>query len=123
MVKSGKISVAQKTENGYKIEASELFRVFPKKETATATNEQMATPVMNDETLHLHVENARLNAELKAALEAVRKLEEDKEDFKRRLDEETEERRKKDIQLEDLREKSSQKPVEKRKGLFGWLAS
>ncbi len=76
-VSSGKLSVAEKNDDGsFKIDPAELFRVFPK-ETETQENEQLETPCetpMNTREIQL-----------------LERLNEDKdktiEDLRRRLDE------------------------------------
>ena len=42
-IKSGKMSVYEKTKAGFKLDPAEVLRVFPKK-TATSENEQLKTP-------------------------------------------------------------------------------
>jgi hypothetical protein len=54
-LKSGKLSYSEKTPAGYKIDTSELFRVFPRKPMETQQNERLATPVETVETALLQV--------------------------------------------------------------------
>ncbi len=50
-LKSGRLSCAEKTDNGYLIDTSELFRVFPPKQPETVEEARLDTPVGNRETL------------------------------------------------------------------------
>src|SRR3546814_13568062 len=50
-LKSGRLSYAEKTDNGYLIDTSELFRVFPPKQPETVEEARLDTPVGNRETL------------------------------------------------------------------------
>jgi len=59
-LKSGKLSYADKTPAGYKIDPAELFRAFPRKQPETVEIERLETP---KET----VETAVLRAQLEAA--------------------------------------------------------
>jgi hypothetical protein len=43
-LKSGKLSYSEKTSAGYKIDTSELFRVFPRKPLETPQSERLETP-------------------------------------------------------------------------------
>lgn len=62
-LKSGKLSYVEKTTAGYKIEASELFRVYPRQPQETEKAEQSATP-----------KETRDNSILQAKLDAQEKL-------------------------------------------------
>lgn len=71
MIKNGKLSVVDKTEKGYQIDPSELFRVFPQNSSTTGIDEQSKTPDIHSET---YIENIKLKAEidvLQAKLEAA----------------------------------------------------
>src|SRR3546814_14144072 len=50
-LKSGRLSDAEKTDNGYLIDTSELFRVVPPKQPETVEEARLDTPVGNRETL------------------------------------------------------------------------
>src|SRR3546814_1195925 len=50
-LKSGRLSYAEKTDNGYLIDTSELFWVFPPKQTETVEEARLDTPVGNRETI------------------------------------------------------------------------
>lgn len=59
-IDSGELSVAEKTARGFKIEASELFRVFPRKTPERSkSNENEQT-----ETVQERIENSILKAKL-----------------------------------------------------------
>ena len=70
-LKSGKLSYSEKTSAGYKIDASELFRVFPRKPLETQQNERLATPV---ETTELAVLRVRLDAAEQRAMDLSKQL-------------------------------------------------
>lgn len=114
-LKSGKISYISKDSSGYKIDPSELFRVFSKNEK-TGGLEQDNTPPKEQEQAILI---SKLQAELEASRKEVSKLESDKEDYKNRLNEESEERRKLTMMIADQREKPPEKPVQQRKKFLG----
>lgn len=97
---SGRISAHAKTSSGYQIDPAELFRVFPMKERGNGKNEQLETPKANTET---HYEIKVLEVQLEAAHEKIKTLEEDKEDYKARLDSESKERGKLFVRLTDER--------------------
>ena len=115
-VKTGRLSVYEKTDSGYRIAASELFRAFPPNGQANGQTEQILT----------HEPNS-LNRGLEREIELMRE-ERDRErrqfeatvdDLRRRLDGEAEERRKLTALLTDQRKPdppvlSPQKPVEGR---------
>ena len=42
-ISSGRLSYVEKNDNGYKIDASELFRVFPKKPIDTGSKDHLET--------------------------------------------------------------------------------
>lgn len=62
-IDNGELSVAEKTARGFKIEASELFRVFPRKTEERSVN----APVEQIETVEKHIENSVLKAKLELA--------------------------------------------------------
>ena len=85
-LKSGKLSYREKTKAGYVIEAAELFRAFPvntKNKKVTDQNGRSVTPN----------ETGGLQVKLEAALEQLRREREITADLQRRLDAESEERR------------------------------
>jgi hypothetical protein len=70
-LKSGKLSYSEKTSAGYKIDTSELFRVFPRKPLETPQNERLATPV---ETTEIAVLRVRLDAAEQRASDLSKQL-------------------------------------------------
>ena len=82
-LKSGKLSFRDRTDSGYVIDAAELFRVFPKETPQTVEIERSRTPVETPETV---AELAKLRAENTL-------LRDERDDLRRRLDAEAEERR------------------------------
>jgi hypothetical protein len=83
-IKNGRLSVHERTESGFKIAASELFRVFPPDERSP---EQTRTPA-----------NDPVNTAALIEMEGLRRenvlLRDERDDLRRRLDAESEERRK-----------------------------
>ena len=62
-IDNGELSVADKTARGFKIEASELFRVFPRKMEERSEN----APIEQIETGEERIENSILKAKLELA--------------------------------------------------------
>jgi hypothetical protein len=99
-IKNGRLSVHERTESGYRIAASELFRVFPPDERSieqvrTHANDQVNTAALI-EAEGLRRENALLRDE--------------RDDLRRRLDAEAEERRKLTALLTDQSRKPAAEP-------------
>lgn len=67
-LKSGKLSYFEKTSAGYKIEPSELFRIYPRKPQDTVADtivyKQYDTPEMNPDFIRLQVELEQLRERL-----------------------------------------------------------
>ena len=67
-LKSGKLSYFEKTSAGYKIEPSELFRVYPRKPqeivAATVVSERLDTSERNPDFIRLQVEVEQLRERL-----------------------------------------------------------
>jgi hypothetical protein len=106
-IKTGRLSVHERTESGFRIAASELFRAFPSDERPT---EQVRTPA-----------NEQVNTAALIEAEGLRRenalLRDERDDLRRRLDGEGEERRKLTAILTDQRQQ--QEP--ERKGFRGFL--
>lgn len=84
---SGKKVVNGKGGHGYQIDPAELFRVFPRKEKpSNDTAEILGTGT--------HRDNGMLQAKIEAKDEQIALLMSERDDLRRRLDSETEERRK-----------------------------
>tara|TARA_R110002110_G_scaffold88482_1_gene230459 strand:- start:1445 stop:1861 length:417 start_codon:yes stop_codon:yes gene_type:complete len=67
-LKSGKLSYFEKTSAGYKIEPSELFRIYPRKPQGTVSetvgSERLDTPERNPDFIRLQVEVEQLRERL-----------------------------------------------------------
>lgn len=81
-LKSGKLSYVEKTPAGYRIDPSELFRVFPPQRVETGQNERLETPL---ETAELAVMRVRLEAAEQRAADLVRELDRSHEEKMRLL--------------------------------------
>jgi len=113
-IKEGRLSAPKDTQGRYKIDPSELHRVFPL--TITDQSEKPTlTPASNHEN---HIEIERLRAELKAANTLSENMAETVTDLRERLDREGEERRQLTAMLTDQRTGQGAK-----RGLFGFLRS
>jgi transcriptional regulator with XRE-family HTH domain len=110
-LKEGRISYIEKTENGYKLDPSEVFRVFAKIEHRTGTNEQARTA-------NEHVEHKIFQKEIELLRERLADKEQENSKLWQRLDEESTERRKLTMILSDMREKQPEKLTERRKGFL-----
>src|SRR3954454_11602683 len=118
-IKTGKLAVHERTANGYQIAAAELFRVFRPDERQV---EQTLTPA-----------NDTLNTSALIELEGLRRenrlLRDERDDLRRRLDEEAEERRNLTAILTDQRTQAQPRQQQEppppapppRRGLRGWL--
>ena len=119
MIKNGKLSVAEKTDKGYKIEASELFRVFNIKPLQNPENEQSTTSKKPNYNPLKELEIQRLNDKILLLEKMIDSLETDKEDYKTRLDKSQDIIKQQTILISDMREKSEIKPVEPNKRFLG----
>lgn len=121
-IKNGNLSVVEKGKDGFKIDPSELFRVFPPSEQRTVDNEQSQT-----------LANSRVLNDSLSVKTLIEELQNDKEDYKRRLDnaEEritklTETISQQTLLIADMRS-ASQKAAEeqeqstRRRGFWDWL--
>jgi len=88
-LKSGRLSYAEKTDNGYLIETSELFRVFPPK-PETPAKPDTETPQGKQET---PMETVGLQREIQLLREQLQDREGTIDDLRQRLDRSDEERR------------------------------
>lgn len=89
-LKSGRLSYAEKTDNGYLIETSELFRAFPPKQPETVETARLETRSGNAETL---METGGLHREVELLREQLRDRDGVVDDLRQRLDKSEEERR------------------------------
>ena len=110
-IKSGKLSVHEKTKAGFQLDPSEVLRVFPKK-TEIAPNEQSETPVKHSVNSTLSTEVNALRQQIATAeLERTREREQltDRiESLQQMLADEKSERRQLTALLSDQREKSAE---------------
>ena len=88
-LKSGRLSYAEKTDNGYLIETSELFRVFPPK-PETVEGHRKETSSQGRET---SMETGGLQHEIRLLREQLHDREGTIDDLRQRLDRSDEERR------------------------------
>ena len=103
-IDTGEMSVVEKTARGFKIDASELFRVFPKR----SENDK----IEQIETVEKTIENSTLQAKLDASQQRYGDAERTIEDLRERLSKSDNERTRLTTLLTDQREKS---PLEPRK--------
>jgi hypothetical protein len=89
-LKSGRLSYAEKTENGYLIDTSELFRVFPPKQPKTVEPTRSETGLGDRKT---SIETGGLHREIELLREQLRDRNGVVDDLRRRLDQSDEERR------------------------------
>ena len=102
--REGKISASKNSNGHWNIEPAELFRVY---EPVNSAKDQLAinsslqnTPEVD---ANLHLRNKELEIKLDGANKEIELLREDKENYKNRLDQEAEERRKLTLLLTDQR--------------------
>ena len=118
-LKNGTLSYTKKDEKGYKIDPSELHRVFPKKNENSKKN----TEKERSRTLENDIENRIRIKELEAQLQAsstekslyknqLEKLEQDRDDWKKQAQ---------TLLLQHTPKESPQKPVEPPKGFLARL--
>ena len=115
-LKSGRLSYTEKTDNGYLIETSELFRVFPPKQPETVETIRSQPSSGNRETL---VETVGLHREIELLREQLRDRDGVVDDLRRRLDQSDEERREAQARVIGLL--AGPGPTESKKGFFGRL--
>lgn len=115
-LKSGRLSYAEKTDNGYLIDTSELFRVFPPKQPETVEPTRPETDKRNVETL---IETGGLRREIELLREQLRDRDGVVDDLRRRLDQSDEERREAQARVIGLL--AGPGPTESKRGFFGRL--
>lgn len=115
-LKSGRLSYTEKTDNGYLIDTSELFRVFPPKQSETVEPARSKPGIGNGETL---VETAGLHREVELLREQLRDRDGVVDDLRRRLDQSDEERREAQARVIGLL--AGPGPTESKRGFFGRL--
>jgi len=115
-LKSGRLSYAEKTDNGYLIDTSELFRVFPPKQPETVEPTRVETDKGSVETL---IETGGLRREIELLREQLRDRDGVVDDLRRRLDQSDEERREAQARVIGLL--AGPGPTESKRGFFGRL--
>lgn len=115
-LKSGRLSYAEKTDNGYLIETSELFRVFPPKQPETIETAPPKPLLENRETL---AETGGLHREIELLREQLRDRDGVVDDLRHRLDRSDEERREAQARVIGLL--AGPGPTESKRGFFGRL--
>src|SRR4051794_16761927 len=110
-IKSGRLSVMGRDNGSYQIDAAELYRVFAPNSSGNPEIERSATPEANGRTALLETEIAGLRATLT-------QVESERDDLRRRLDEETQERRRLTAILTDQR--SAPAPSSQSRGWRFW---
>jgi hypothetical protein len=116
-IKSGRLSCMSREGGEYQIDAAELFRVFPANSNSNPEIERLATPEGNWRTAVLQAQLEGLSGELE-------QVKSERDDLRRRLDSEAEERRKLTALLTDQRQPQPQQPEPTptpRKGFRGFL--
>lgn len=120
-IKSGKMSVHEKTKAGFQLDPAEVLRVFPKK-TETSINEQLETPKKHSVNSAISVEVDALRQQISTAeFERTREREQltDRiESLQQMLADEKSERRQLTALLSDQREKGAEP---QRKGFWARL--
>ena len=115
-LKSGRLSYAEKTDNGYLIETSELFRVFPPKQPETVETARSQPLVGNREA---PMETVGLHREIELLREQLRDRDGVVDDLRHRLDRSDEERREAQARVIGLL--AGPGPTESKRGFFGRL--
>jgi hypothetical protein len=115
-LKSGRLSYAEKTDNGYLIDTSELFRVFPPKQPETVPNRSVEPLAGNGET---PLDTGGLRREVELLREQLQDRDGVVDDLRRRLDRADEERREAQARVIGLL--AGPGPTESKRGFFGRL--
>jgi len=115
-LKSGRLSYAEKTDNGYLIDTSELFRVFPPKQKETVDEARSDTPDGNRETL---INSGGLQREIELLREQLQDRDGVVSDLRQRLDKSEEERREAQARVIGLL--TGPEAAESKRGFFGRL--
>lgn len=85
-IKNGKLSVLSKDDNSYKIDPSELFRVFTPVDTSNSQGGQSLTPkvtgVTHDDYTELKIQLEIMKVKLEAETKRANDMQSEKEDWK-----------------------------------------
>ncbi len=82
-IKNGKLSVISKDEDSYKIDPSELFRVFPPANSSNSQNGQSLTHEVTGDYTELKIQIEVMKIKLEAETKRADSLETEKEDWKK----------------------------------------
>ena len=115
-LKSGRLSYAEKTDNGYLIDTSELFRVFPPKQKDTVAEARSENPSGNTET---PINSGGLQREIELLREQLQDRDSVVADLRQRLDKSEDERREAQARVIGLL--TGPEPAESKRGFFGRL--
>lgn len=115
-LKSGRLSYAEKTDNGYLIDTSELFRVFPPKQKETVSETRPDTSIGNMET---PINSGGLQREIELLREQLQDRDGVVADLRQRLDKSEEERREAQARVIGLL--TGPEAAESKRGFFGRL--
>lgn len=115
-LKSGRLSYAEKTDNGYLIDTSELFRVFPPKQKETVSETRSDTHIGNMET---PINSGGLQREIELLREQLQDRDGVVADLRQRLDKSEEERREAQARVIGLL--TGPEAAESKRGFFGRL--
>ena len=115
-LKSVRLSYAEKTDNGYLIDTSELFRVFPPKQKETVADSRLDTPSGNSET---PINSGGLQREIELLREQLQDRDSVVADLRQRLDKSEDERREAQARVIGLL--TGPEPAESKRGFFGRL--
>ncbi|MEI7993721.1 MAG: hypothetical protein WCH01_02335 [Methylococcaceae bacterium] len=113
-IKNGKISATPKDNGSYEIDPSELHRVYP----AVSCNSSRNGSIEHIETLRTDSEARAIKAEVDGLREQIELLKNERNDLRRRLDQESEERRKLTMMLTHQPEKQQPEPEQKVESLL-----
>lgn len=112
-IKSGRLSYVEKTDRGYLIETSELFRVFPPKKSETVEKHRSETGDGNP------VNSTGLQREIQLLREQLQDRDNVVADLRQRLDKSEEERREAQARVIGLL--TGPEPAETKRGFFNRL--
>ena len=113
-IDSGELTVAERTKRGFKIEAAELFRVFPRKQLERSSENDF----VQTETLENTIENKVMEVKLQVAHERYEEAQEIIKDLRQERDKWQEQAKANGLLLVDQR----QQP-EPRKGVLARIGA
>jgi predicted RNase H-like nuclease (RuvC/YqgF family) len=113
-IKNGKISAIHRDNGSYEIDPSELHRVYP----AVSCNSSRNGSIEDIETHGTGSESRAIKAEVDGLREQIELLKNERNDLRRRLDQESEERRKLTMMLTHHPQTESHQPEQQVKSLL-----